>query len=141
MKTTIMANHVRVLLAFCAIQCAMTTSACAFQNATPPSGIANGGTAKDDTTSFEGTWNYDLPNYSKDINISRISCPKGKTPPDRTLFVPQIGSIKMTRTGEHKMLGTTDQGCSWTFITKETALTLMARKRVVSIKSSRSPTP
>ncbi|HEY1647304.1 MAG TPA: hypothetical protein VGF96_04940 [Terracidiphilus sp.] len=117
MKTTIMARHVTLLLAFCAIQCVMTTSACAFQNAVIPSEVVHGVAANDDTASFAGTWNYGLPNYEKDINISRISCPKGKTPPDRTLFVPQVGSITMTKTGEHEMLGTTDQGCGWTFIT------------------------
>jgi hypothetical protein len=90
-----------------AILCVVTTAA-----------VADEVGANDDTASFAGTWNYDLPNYQKDINISRISCPKGKTPPDRTLLVPQIGSITMIRTGENKMTGTTDQGCRWTFVTK-----------------------
>jgi hypothetical protein len=106
MKKTIMAKPGALLLFCCAIRYAAT-----------PSAIAGVVTTNDDTTSFAGTWNYDLPNYEKDINISRISCPKGKTPPDRTLLVPQVGSITMVRTGKHRMLGTTDQGCSWTFIT------------------------
>jgi hypothetical protein len=91
---------------------------CLIQYAVTPCAAADGVIANDDTTSFAGTWNYDLPSYEKDINVSRISCPKGKTPPDRTLFVPQVGSIKIIRIGENRMLGTTDQGCSWTFITK-----------------------
>jgi hypothetical protein len=91
---------------------------CLIQYAVTPCAAADSVIANDDTTSFAGTWNYDLPSYEKDINVSRISCPKGKTPPDRTLFVPQVGSIKMIRTGENRMLGTTDQGCSWTFIAK-----------------------
>jgi hypothetical protein len=100
-------NLAALLFLFCAIQYAVTAPA-----------MAQGRASSDGTTPFLGTWNYDLPNYEKDINISRISCPKGKTPPDRTLLVPQIGSLTVTKTGENKMLGTTDQGCSWTFVTQ-----------------------
>jgi hypothetical protein len=106
-KKTIEAKPAILFFFCCAIQFAMSATASASDV------IAN-----DDTAPFVGTWNYDLPNYDKDVNISRISCPKGQTPPDKTLFVPQIGSIEMARTGENKLLGTTDQGCNWTFVTK-----------------------
>lgn len=93
-------------LLFCLIQFAMTATA-----------IADDVTSRDKTAAFVGTWNYDQPNYKLNVNIARISCPKEKNPPDQTLLVPQIGSIAMVRTGEAKLLGTTDQGCNWTFVT------------------------
>jgi hypothetical protein len=66
-------------------------------------------------TGFEGTWNYDLPDRASGTNVARVSCPAQGGAAALELDIPQIGNLVLTRDGDQRLAGRTDQGCTWTF--------------------------
>jgi hypothetical protein len=68
---------------------------------------------------YLGTWNYDQPDPATMRNIAVLSCPPGgngcpSSPLPLPLHIPQIGNIVFTA-ADGRVVGRTDQGCTWTF--------------------------
>jgi hypothetical protein len=75
----------------------------------------------DAAAAFVGTWNYGHPNAITGEGIAQLRCPgSGPTP----LPLPQIGWVKVARTGPASLSGTTDQGCTWSFAVRDKVATL-----------------
>lgn len=75
----------------------------------------------DAAAAFVGTWNYGHPNTTTGEGIAQLRCPgSGPTP----LPLPQIGWVKVARTGPASLSGTTDQGCTWSFAVHDKVATL-----------------
>jgi hypothetical protein len=78
---------------------------------------------------YLGTWNYDQPDQTTMRNIAVLSCPPGgngcaSSPLPLPLHIPQIGSIVFSATANGKVVGRTDQGCTWTFTVGRDSLEL-----------------
>lgn len=67
---------------------------------------------------YLGRWNYDQPDQESMRNIAVISCPATKPGcPDGgfEVQVPNIGDIVFTKAAHGRVVGRTDQGCTWKF--------------------------
>jgi hypothetical protein len=64
-------------------------------------------------TAWRGKWNYVQPNAGDDTNIGHLVCADGFS-----LTLPQIGWIEVTQ-ANGSLSATTDQGCTWTFVTRK----------------------
>jgi hypothetical protein len=79
---------------------------------------------------YLGTWNYDQPDPATMRNIAVLSCPpdedgcaSGLLP--LPLNIPQIGNIVFSAAADGRVVGRTDQGCSWTFRVATDSLELL----------------
>jgi hypothetical protein len=68
---------------------------------------------------YLGTWNYDQPDPATMRNIAVLSCPPGgdgcvSSQLPLPLAIPQIGNIVFSA-ANNRVVGRTDQGCTWTF--------------------------
>ncbi|MEO3874124.1 hypothetical protein ABGB18_35420 [Nonomuraea sp. B12E4] len=75
---------------------------------------------------YLGTWNYDQPERASMRNVAVIRCPElgSSCTPGPELHVPQIGTIVFSRAAGGRIVGHTDQGCTWTFAVRATSLEL-----------------
>jgi hypothetical protein len=86
-----------------------------------PPGIAEASPAPQASPQpYLGTWNYDQPDLATMRNIAVLSCPpagdgctSGLLP--LPLHIPQVGNIVFSAAANGKVVGRTDQGCTWTF--------------------------
>jgi len=79
-------------------------------------GCGGGGVgSRDLTVAFVGTWNYDQPDRQTGAGVGQVICPATDAGPGFTINIPQIGDLVITKLDDHRVLGKTDQGCSWTF--------------------------
>ncbi|MFJ9363873.1 hypothetical protein ACIRRA_05545 [Nocardia sp. NPDC101769] len=67
--------------------------------------------------SYQGRWNYDLPDVATMTNIATMNIGEG-------LRGPQIGDIVFTSAGPHRIVGRTDVGCTWQFDITDDGLAL-----------------
>jgi hypothetical protein len=95
-----------------------------------PAGIAAASPAPQPSAQpYLGTWNYDQPDPATMRNIAVLSCPPaaagcaaGLLP--LPLHIPQIGNIVFSAAADGRVVGQTDQGCSWTFTVRSDSLEL-----------------
>jgi hypothetical protein len=78
---------------------------------------------------YLGTWNYDQPDPATMRNIAVLSCPPGEEGCASGLLplplhIPQIGNIVFSAAANGKVVGRTDQGCTWTFTVGRDSLEL-----------------
>ncbi|MEV6153030.1 hypothetical protein AB0L53_22040 [Nonomuraea sp. NPDC052129] len=75
---------------------------------------------------YLGTWNYDQPDRESMRNVAVIRCPEQglNCSPSPEIQVPQIGTIAFTKAAGGRIVGRTDQGCTWTFAVRATSLEL-----------------
>jgi hypothetical protein len=78
---------------------------------------------------YLGTWNYDQPDPATMRNIAVLSCPPGGNGCASGLLplplhIPQIGNIVFSATANGRVVGRTDQGCTWTFTVTTRSLEL-----------------
>lgn len=64
---------------------------------------------------FLGRWYYDHPDPASGEGIARLQCPATADAPPLQLPLPQIGWIDLRPDGKSALVGTTDQGCTWSF--------------------------
>jgi hypothetical protein len=78
---------------------------------------------------YLGTWNYDQPDPATMRNIAVLSCPPAGngcawSPLPLPLHIPQIGNIVFSAAANGRVVGRTDQGCTWTFAVTARSLEL-----------------
>jgi hypothetical protein len=78
---------------------------------------------------YLGTWNYDQPDQATMRNIAVLSCPPGGAGCPSGLLplplhIPQIGNIVFAAAADGRVVGRTDQGCTWTFTVRSDSLEL-----------------
>ncbi|SDM11128.1 hypothetical protein [Nonomuraea jiangxiensis] len=75
---------------------------------------------------YVGTWNYDQPDRASMRNVAVIRCPElsSTCSPSPELQIPQIGTIVFSKEAGGRIVGRTDQGCTWTFAVGATSLEL-----------------
>ncbi|GAB2550058.1 hypothetical protein [Nocardia heshunensis] len=71
------------------------------------------------TETYQGRWNYDLPDAATMTNIATMNIGDG-------VQGPQIGDIVFTPAGPDRVVGRTDVGCTWQFTITPTGLDLAA---------------
>jgi hypothetical protein len=69
---------------------------------------------------YLGTWNYDQPDPATLRTIAVLSCPPGGAGCAAGLLplplhIPQIGNLVFSAAADGRVVGRTDQGCTWRF--------------------------
>lgn len=64
---------------------------------------------------FAGRWYYRHPEPASGQGIARLRCPATADAPSLDLPLPQIGWIDLRPDDASALVGTTDQGCTWSF--------------------------